>query len=141
MKPRFNNEANDFNDGEKLNRCSFARYTRRCQKTRDRMCVSTQNRTFFFRRRSDDEKAAENEERRKRGRGTLRRSSLKSWRKDYEARKTNRRERRVKFRAKMDVSKERKDCLVLGFNERVCTAKRNLKRDDHQHREHNKICV
>ena len=42
MKPRFNNEANDFNDGEKLNRCSFARYTRRCQKTRDRMCVSVQ---------------------------------------------------------------------------------------------------
>ena len=76
-----------------------------------RFC-STQNRTFF-RRRSDDEKAAENEERRKRGRST-RRSSLKSWRKDYEARKTNRRERRVKFRAKMDVSKERKDCLVLG---------------------------
>ena len=26
----------------------------------------------------------------------------------------------------MDVSKERKDCLVLGFKERVCTAKRNL---------------
>jgi hypothetical protein len=32
---------------------------------------------------------------------------------------------------------------LLGFriNERVCTAERNLKRDDRQHREHNKIGV
>ena len=31
--------------------------------------------------------------------------------------------------------------LVLRINERVCTAERNLKRDDRQHREHNKIGV
>lgn len=30
---------------------------------------------------------------------------------------------------------------LLGFRINVCTAKRNLKRDDRQHREHNKIGV
>ena len=31
--------------------------------------------------------------------------------------------------------------LVLGFNERVCTAERNSRRDDRQHRERDKIGV
>ena len=61
MKPRFNNEANDFNDGEKLNRCSFARYTRRCQKTRDRMCVSVQRK---IERSSFDDEATMKKQRR-----------------------------------------------------------------------------
>lgn len=60
MKPRFNSEVNDFNDGEKLNRCSFARQTRRCQKTRDDACVSVQRKI----ERSFDDEATMKKQRR-----------------------------------------------------------------------------